>query len=76
MSPLERAQLEPILGNAIVGAPATVRERLERFARDTGADEIIVATQVYDHAARLRSYELVAACGHEIAERARGLNEG
>jgi luciferase family oxidoreductase group 1 len=60
LSPFERAQLEPILANAIVGSSETVRQRLRQFAESTGADELIVASQIYDHAARLRSYELVA----------------
>ena len=33
---------------------------LTKFIRDTGADEVIVAAAIYDHAARLRSYELLA----------------
>jgi luciferase family oxidoreductase group 1 len=60
MSPLERAQLEPILGNAIVGSAETVRARMHKFIEDTGADELIVSSQIYDHEARLRSYEIVA----------------
>jgi luciferase family oxidoreductase group 1 len=60
LSPIERAQLEPILASAIVGSPATVSERMLEFVAATGADEIIVASQIYDHAARLRSYEIVA----------------
>jgi alkanesulfonate monooxygenase SsuD/methylene tetrahydromethanopterin reductase-like flavin-dependent oxidoreductase (luciferase family) len=63
ISPLERAQLEPVLGNAIVGSRESVHARIEKFVSDTGADELIVATQVYDHAARLRSYEIVAELG-------------
>ncbi|HEX4684502.1 MAG TPA: LLM class flavin-dependent oxidoreductase, partial [Gemmatimonadaceae bacterium] len=53
ISPLEQAQLEPILSSAIVGSRATVGRRMEKFLGDTGADELIIATQVYDHAARL-----------------------
>jgi luciferase family oxidoreductase group 1 len=60
LSPIERAQLEPILSSAIVGSPDTVRRRMTSFIADTGANEIIVSTQVYDHAARVRSYEIVA----------------
>jgi len=37
-----------------------VRRGLAEFIERTGADEIIVASQVFDHAARLRSYEIVA----------------
>jgi alkanesulfonate monooxygenase SsuD/methylene tetrahydromethanopterin reductase-like flavin-dependent oxidoreductase (luciferase family) len=45
---------------AFVGSPDTVRAGLAKFVADTGADEVIVAAAVYDHAARLRSYELLA----------------
>ena len=45
---------------AIVGAPATVRPAVERLAADYGAGEVIVVTITYDHAARRRSYELLA----------------
>ena len=45
---------------AIVGDPATVRAGLEAVARDYGADEIMVVTIAHEHAARRRSYELIA----------------
>ena len=60
LAPFDRAQLAPILSHAIVGSPARVKEGLESLVARTGADEIIVATQIYDHAARVRSYEIVA----------------
>jgi alkanesulfonate monooxygenase SsuD/methylene tetrahydromethanopterin reductase-like flavin-dependent oxidoreductase (luciferase family) len=44
----------------VVGSPATVQRGLEAFAARTGADELMVASQIYDHEARLRSYELAA----------------
>jgi len=59
MTPIERAQLEPMFSMAIVGGPETVRRRLDEFIAATGADEIVVASQLYDHAARLRSYEII-----------------
>ena len=43
-----------------VGSPATVRRRLEELLEKTGADEIIATAQIYDHAARLRSFEIAA----------------
>ena len=43
-----------------VGTPATVRERLEQMASELGIEELIVNTIVWDHAKRLRSYELLA----------------
>ena len=59
-SPLEKAQAQRMLACAYVGSPATVRAGLEGFLADTGADEVIVAAAIYDHAARLRSYEILA----------------
>ena len=45
---------------AILGSPATVRAKLEELADAYGAEEVIVVTITYDHAARRRSYELLA----------------
>jgi alkanesulfonate monooxygenase SsuD/methylene tetrahydromethanopterin reductase-like flavin-dependent oxidoreductase (luciferase family) len=47
---------------SFVGAPATVRAGLDQLIGRTGADELIVAAGIYDQAARLRSYELLAQC--------------
>ena len=60
LTPFDRAQIMPILSHAIVGGPERVREGLEGLIARTGADEIIVASQIYDHAARVHSYEIVA----------------
>jgi alkanesulfonate monooxygenase SsuD/methylene tetrahydromethanopterin reductase-like flavin-dependent oxidoreductase (luciferase family) len=43
-----------------VGSPETVRAGLEEVAEEYGADEVLVVTMTYDHAARRRSYELIA----------------
>ena len=59
-APHEKAQAMRMLACSFVGSPATVRAGLERFVADTGADEVIVAAAIYEHAARLRSYELLA----------------
>jgi luciferase family oxidoreductase group 1 len=59
-TPLEKAQASRMLACSFVGAPATVRDGLERFVAHTGADEVIVAAAIYEHAARLRSYEILA----------------
>jgi luciferase family oxidoreductase group 1 len=56
----ERASVGHTMRLAIVGGPETVRQGLERFAAQTGADELLVTGQMFDHAARLRSYEIVA----------------
>ena len=59
-SPAEKAQAEHMLSYALVGSPATVRAGLTRFIALTAADEIMVASMIYDHGARLRSFEIVA----------------
>jgi luciferase family oxidoreductase group 1 len=60
-SPAEKAQAMQMLACSIIGAPDTVHRGLEAFAAQTGADELMVVSDVYDHAARLRSFELIAA---------------
>ena len=64
---IERAAVESKLREVIVGSSATVKAGLERLVRDTGADEIIVVTDTYDPADRLRSYELVAEVARGVA---------
>jgi luciferase family oxidoreductase group 1 len=59
-SPLEKAQVQRMLACAFVGSSSTIRTGLEAFVAQTGADEVIVAAAIYDHAARLRSYEILA----------------
>ncbi len=59
-TPAEREGASAHLSRSFVGAPETVRAGLEAFAAETAADEIIVASAIHDHAARLRSYELLA----------------
>jgi luciferase family oxidoreductase group 1 len=56
----EKARASQMLARSYVGSPATVREQLDAFVAETGADELIVAAAIHDHAARLRSYELLA----------------
>jgi luciferase family oxidoreductase group 1 len=56
----ERAAVETRLGAAIVGSNATVKARLEELVGETGADEVIIVTDTYDHADRLQSYRRVA----------------
>lgn len=55
------------LAEAIIGAPATVEARLADFIARTGADEIMVTSSIFDHAARLRSFEIVAAAARALA---------
>ena len=55
-----QAQAQRMLACSFVGSPKTLRRELKAFITKTGADELMVATAVYDHGARLRSYELLA----------------
>jgi alkanesulfonate monooxygenase SsuD/methylene tetrahydromethanopterin reductase-like flavin-dependent oxidoreductase (luciferase family) len=66
-SDFERAAVENKLGAAIVGSSATVKAGLEKLVGETGADEVIVVTDTYDHEDRLRSYERVAEVARELA---------
>jgi luciferase family oxidoreductase group 1 len=59
-TPAEEAHVTRMLSCSYVGSPATVREQLSAFVRRTHADELIVAAAIYDRAARLRSYDLLA----------------
>jgi alkanesulfonate monooxygenase SsuD/methylene tetrahydromethanopterin reductase-like flavin-dependent oxidoreductase (luciferase family) len=45
---------------SVVGSAATVRDGIAAFAERTQVDEIIITSTIYDHAARLRSYEILA----------------
>ncbi|MFL5335820.1 MAG: LLM class flavin-dependent oxidoreductase [Geminicoccaceae bacterium] len=56
-----RAMLADALSCSIVGGPETVRQGLEAFTASTGADELMVTAQIFDHAARKRSFEILAS---------------
>jgi luciferase family oxidoreductase group 1 len=59
-TPVEKLHAARMLEYSIVGSPETVRRELERFVALTEADELMIVSSVYDHAARVRSYEIVA----------------
>src|SRR6201996_6148930 len=59
-SPMEKQQAMRMLARSIVGSPDTVRAGMEALVEETKADELIVVSDVYDHARRLRSFELIA----------------
>jgi luciferase family oxidoreductase group 1 len=62
----ERAAVESKLGAAIVGSNATVSAGIRKLVEDTGADEVIVVTDTFEHADRLQSYERVAGIANTI----------
>ena len=59
-TPLEKAQALQMLALSIVGSEATVRTGMQALVQRTGADELIVVSDVYELTARLRSFELIA----------------
>jgi len=50
-----------MLARSIVGSPDTVRSGIDALVAETGADELMIVSDVYDHATRLRSFELIAS---------------
>ena len=61
MTPFEHAMLEAASTCSIAGSPDTVRRWVTAFVERTGADELMVSSQIFDHAARRRSFEILAA---------------
>jgi luciferase family oxidoreductase group 1 len=62
LSPPHRAILDQVLTCSAIGSPATVKAAIAAFVERTGADELMITSQIFDHEARLRSYEIVAGC--------------
>ena len=60
LDPHERALLDQASSCSAIGAPDTVAQELQNFIARTGADELLIITQIFDHAARLRSYQITA----------------
>jgi luciferase family oxidoreductase group 1 len=67
IAPPERALLEQILTCAAIGSPEKVERGLKDFIARTGADELMITSQIFDHAARLRSYEIAAQARDSLA---------
>ena len=63
----EKYMLQQALSCAVIGGPATVKAGLEAFIARTGADEVMVTASIFDHAARLKSFEIVAAAHGAMA---------
>jgi len=53
--------LNELFRYAVVGSPTTVRDGVEAFVKKTGVDELMTTAMIFDHAARLRSFEIVAS---------------
>jgi len=59
-TPREKMRVMQMLERSIVGAPETVRQGIDALLAETEADELMVVSDVYDHARRLRSFQLIA----------------
>jgi luciferase family oxidoreductase group 1 len=66
-SPLEKAQASHMLACSIVGSPETVRDEMAQFVASTGADELMIVSDVFDHGARLRSFEIMAEAAKDLS---------
>ncbi|MBN9002858.1 MAG: alkane 1-monooxygenase, partial [Rhizobiales bacterium] len=58
--PMEKAQVAQMLACTIVGGLDTVRANVASLIEQTAADELMIVSDVFDHTARLHSYELIA----------------
>jgi len=67
LDPAARGMLAQALSCVAVGSPSTVREGVASFARRTGADELMVTSQIFDHEARKRSYSILAEAHRELS---------
>jgi luciferase family oxidoreductase group 1 len=68
-SPMERAGVEQALAYSVVGALNAVERGLEALIEETDADELMLTAQIYDHAARLRSFQIAAEVHDRMAAR-------
>lgn len=65
-SPQERHQAGGMLARSIIGDRAGVQAGIEALLAETGADELMIVSDVYDHEERLESYEIIAAAVREL----------
>jgi luciferase family oxidoreductase group 1 len=70
LGPTGKAILSQALSCSVVGSAETVKRGLQDFIARTAADELMVTAQIFDHTARLRSFEITADVSKEIARAA------
>lgn len=75
-SAAERAQVERMTRVSAVGSPDEVRDRLAAILAETEADELMLTAHIYDHTARLRSFELAAQAMRGVGQAGRHADEG
>lgn len=72
----ERALLDNVLSCTAIGDASTVEHVIRQFIARTGADELIITTNMFDHQARLRSYEIVAGLRDSLEGQPKPLHSG
>jgi len=70
IDPMARAMLDQTFSQAVVGGPDAVRDGVARFVERTGADELMVTAQIFDHEKRKRSFEILAGVHREMEKAA------
>ncbi len=70
LDPMAKSMLDQALSCAVVGSPQSVARGIQEFARRTGADELMITGQIFDHEARLRSFEIAAEAARVRADAA------
>jgi alkanesulfonate monooxygenase SsuD/methylene tetrahydromethanopterin reductase-like flavin-dependent oxidoreductase (luciferase family) len=65
-----QGMLDQVLSCSAIGSPETVRRQLQAFTARTGADELMITSQMFDHAARLRSFEIAAQAREALQQAA------
>jgi luciferase family oxidoreductase group 1 len=70
LDPRAQAILRQALSCSVVGSPETVKKGVSDFIKRTGADELMVTAQIFDHQARLRSFEIAAEAHKAMAREA------
>jgi luciferase family oxidoreductase group 1 len=65
-TPQEKAQAMRMLARSITGSPETVRAGMASLIAETGADELMIVSDVFDHAGRLRSFEIIADASRSL----------
>ena len=68
LGPAQRAIIDEALSCSAIGSPKTVESQLKAFIDHTGANELMITSQIFDHAARLRSYEITASVHESLSQ--------
>lgn len=72
LSPTEHVIISSFTECSAVGSQATVAARLAEFIEKTEADELMIPCQVFDHSARMRSYEILMSAWHSMKDKKTG----